>query len=157
MEFKSENRFPWQSILSQLAPALAVIVAGLGVGFTRWKAEGIQLFIAVALVGIVLGFYLVRWVMHRRQMHIKITSDWIRITYRKKKLSAPLHYVLIEPSPILEGRYKVRHPRKKLAFTVSLTQFPENQREALAALLQAHASRAGAPGSTTHQSSTEKP
>jgi hypothetical protein len=90
-------------------------------------------------VGVVFGFYLIRWVIHRRQMRIKITSDWIRIEYRKKKLSAPLHYVLIEPSTLIDGRYKVRHPRKKLAFTVSLTQFPEGQREALGALLATHA------------------
>ena len=139
MEFKSENKVPWQTILSQIGPALAVVAAGLGVGFTRWKADNIQLFIAVALIGVVLGFYLLRWVMHRRQMHIKITSDWIRIQYRKKKLSAPLHYVLIEPSNLIDGRYKIRHPRKKLAFTVSLVQFPEEQREPLEALLMAHA------------------
>jgi len=108
------------------------------VGFTRWKADSIQLFIALALIAIVIGFYVIRWVTHRRQMHIKITSDWIRIQYRKKTLSAPLHYVVIEPSNLFDGRYKVRHPRKKLAFTVSLAQFPEEQREALGELLDAH-------------------
>jgi hypothetical protein len=138
-EFRTENKIPWARELVRLGPVLLVIAFTFGLGNLRIQRDALPLLIAGLLAAVIVGYFAIRAVVERRMLHIKITSDWIRIRRGNRLLSAPLHYVQIERSVLFERRYRVAHPRKKLAFTVSLDQFPEAQRDALAALLNAYA------------------
>ena len=103
-------------------------------------AEVVLIWVLAIVFGVaIVGYFLIRALVQRRALHIKIGSDWIRIRRGSRLLSAPLQYVTIARSIMFDNRFKISHPRKKLSFTISLDQFPVEQRPGLIALLSAHA------------------
>lgn len=138
-EFRSENKIPWLRGLSRIGPIVLIAVFSFGLGSLQISSDVLTWVVAIVLGIAIVGYFLVRSLMERRALRIKISSDWIRIRRGNRVLSAPLHYVTIERSILFDNRFKVSHPRKKLSFTISLDQFPTEQRPGLSALLSAHA------------------
>lgn len=137
-EFHSKPRIPWLRALTRIGPMILVL-ALLGVAGTLRLAEGVLPALVFIVLGVALiGYFAGRALIERRALHVKISSDWIRIRRGSRVLSAPLHYVVIERSALFDNNYSVAHPRKKLRFRFSLDQFPEPQRAPLALLLSAH-------------------
>ena len=138
-EFRSENRIRWLRGLSRIGPVIVIVAMTYGLGSLR-IAEDVLIWVLAIVFGVaIVGYFLIRALVRRRALHIKIGSDWIRIRRGSRLLSAPLHYVTIERSIMFDNRFKISHPRKKLSFTISLDQFPVEQRPGLIALLSAHA------------------
>lgn len=138
-EFRSENRIRWLRGLSRIGPVIVIVAMTYGLGSLR-IAEDVLIWVLAIVFGVaIVGYFLIRALVQRRALHIKIGSDWIRIRRGSRLLSAPLHYVTIERSIMFDNRFKISHPRKKLSFTISLDQFPVEQRPGLIALLNAHA------------------
>ena len=138
-EFRSENRIRWLRGLSRIGPVIVIVAMTYGLGSLR-IAEDVLIWVLAIVFGVaIVGYFLIRALVQRRALHIKIGSDWIRIRRGSRLLSAPLHYVTIERSIMFDNRFKISHPRKKLSFTISLDQFPVEQRPGLIALLSAHA------------------
>ena len=138
-EFRSENKIPWLGGLSRIGPVILIAVLSFGLGSLKVSGDVLTWVVAIVLGLAIVGYFLLRALMERRALHIKIGSDWIRIRRGSRLLSAPLHYVTIEQSVLFDNRFKVSHPRKNLSFTISLDQFPIDQRPGLSALLSAHA------------------
>jgi hypothetical protein len=138
-EFRSENKIPWLRGLSRIGPVVLIAVFSFGLGSLQISNDVLTWVVAIVLGIAIVGYFLLRSLMERRALRIKISSDWIRIRRGNRVLSAPLHYVNIERSILFDNRFKVSHPRKKLSFTISLDQFPVDQRPALGALLSAYA------------------
>ncbi len=138
-EFRSENRIRWLKGLSRIGPVIVIVAMTYGLGSLRIAEEVLIWALAIVFGVAIVGYFLIRALLERRAVHIKIGSDWIRIRRGSKLLSAPLHYVTIERSMLFDNRFKVSHPRKKLSFSISLDQFPADQRLGLSALLAAHA------------------
>jgi hypothetical protein len=134
-EFRSENRIRWLKGLSRIGPIIVIVAMTFGLGTLRVAEDVLFWALAIVLGVAVAGYFLIRALLERRTLHIKIGSDWIRIRRGAKVLSAPLHYVTIEQSVLFERRFKVSHPRKKLSFSISLDQFPADQRQALKGVL----------------------
>ena len=138
-EFRSENKVTWLRGLFRIGPVVLIAALSFGLGTLQVSRDVLTWVVAIFLGLAVVGYFLLRAVMERRALHIKIGSDWIRIRRGNRLLSAPLHYVIIERSILFDNRFKISHPRKKLTFTISLDQFPVDQRLGLGALLNAHA------------------
>jgi hypothetical protein len=138
-EFHSQNKIPGLRGLTRIGPVILIAAMTYGLGRLRISEDLLAWAVAIFLGLGILGYFMVRALTARRALHVKIGSDWIRIRQGTKLLSAPLHYVSIERSALFDNRFKISHPRKKLSFTISLDQFPEDQRPDLSTLLGAHA------------------
>lgn len=137
-EFRTENRVSWLGAPTRTVPVVLTIAFALGLGTFRFDPAVLPIIAGAVLVAAILGYLAIRSLIERRRVHIKIGSDWIRIRRGGRLLSAPLHTVVIERSVMSRRRFRISHPRGQPAFTISLNQFPETQREDLADLLNAH-------------------
>ena len=103
-EFRSENRIRWLKGLSRIGPVIVIVAMTYGLGSLRVAEEVLIWALAIVFGVAIVGYFLIRALMERRAVHIKISSDWIRIRRGTKLLSAPLHYVTIERSMLFDNR-----------------------------------------------------